>query len=232
VGGKTGIRSAFGLVFTFVVIFSLLIPLIVKGAPPIALSLGLILCIIVVSLVSILGFTRKAWVSILGTSAGVILCCAIFLLLSRMLMISGYQIAEVDSLVVIEMNTNIKIGEFLFVSVLIASLGAVMDTSVSVASSVAEIGEAHAVGSFKKLFQSGLRIGRDVVGATLNTLIMALTGTSLITLILFRVYKYPYPLLINHNEVAIEIMQAAASSAAMILCAPITAFIAARAYSA
>ena len=231
VGGRTGIRSAFGLIFTFVVVFSLLIPLIIKGAPPVPLALGLVLCIIVISLISILGFTKKTVVSILGTGSGVVICCIFFLILSRVLHITGYNVENIDPLVLIAQNTNIKVGGFLFVGILVASLGAVMDVSVSVASSMAELSETNPKATFKSLLSSGVKIGRDIVGATLNTLIMAFTGASLIMLIMFRIYNYQTELLINHNEIGIEILQAAASSSALILCAPITAFVAARMYA-
>lgn len=229
--GQTGIRSAFGLLFTFVVVFGLLIPSIIQGAPPVPVALVLILCIIVISQISILGFTRKTYASVLGTSLGVLLCCGFFGLFSLMLKINGYNIPEVDAMVLIENATNIKIGGFLFISVLITSLGGVMDVSVSVASSVAELKETNPKVTFNNLFRSGISIGRDVVGATVNTLIMAFTGSALISLILFRIYGYPLIMLLNNDEIVIEVLQAAASSSVLILCAPATAFITARMYT-
>ena len=231
VSGKTGIRSAFGLLFTFVVVFGLLIPLIVRGAPPVPLALGLVLCIVVVSLISILGFTKKTTASIVGTGLGIVICCLLFGIISYMLQITGYNVSQVDALVLIENNTDIRIGGFLFIGVLIASLGGVMDVSVSVASSVAELKDTNPTLSFKSLFRSGVVIGRDVVGATLNTLIMAFTGSAFVSLILFRIYDYPLIMLINNDEIVIEVLQALASSSALILCAPITAFITARVYT-
>jgi len=230
VGGKTGVRSAFGLIFTFVVIIFFMIPLIIKGAPPVFISLCLILCIIAVSLIAMLGFTKKAYVSIAGTGAGLVLCCVFFMIISRALNITGYNVPEIDSLIVIEQNTNIKISEFLFVGVLIASLGAVMDVAVSVASSIAELSKTAAQATFGWLFRSGMRIGRDIIGTMSNTLIMAFTGSFFVTLIMFRINNVQYNQLINLNEIAIEILQAGAASFALILCAPITAYIAARLY--
>jgi uncharacterized membrane protein len=231
IGGKTGIRSAFGLIFTFIVIIFFMIPLIINGASSVWISLGTILCIIVVSLISMHGFTKKAYVGILGTSIGVVLCCIFYVLISHLLHITGYSIPEIDSLIVIAYNTNIKVGAFLFCGVLIASLGAVMDVSVSVASSVAELSKTNPEISFEGLLRSGIRIGKDIVGAMANTLILAFTGSFFTTLIILRIYEIQFNHLINLNEVAIEILQAIASSSALILCAPITAFIAARLYS-
>jgi uncharacterized membrane protein len=187
-------------------------------------------CIIVVSLISIMGFTPKAYVSILGTCIGLVLCCMLYVLISSAFRITGYNIPEIDSLVVVRYNTNIEISDFLFAGILTASLGAVMDVSVSVATSVAELRETNPALGFEDLFRSGLRIGRDIIGSTANTLIMAIVGSSLTTFIMFRIYKYQYNLLINDDDIAIEILKTITSSAALILCAPVTAYIAARIY--
>jgi uncharacterized membrane protein len=230
VGGKTGIRSAFGLIFTFTVIIFFMIPSIIKGAPPVFLSLASVIFITAVSLVSTLGFTKKALVGMLGTGIGAAFCCIFYVLISRALHITGYNIPEIDSLIVIAYNTNIKIGDFLFCGVLVASLGAVMDVSVSVASVIAELSETGADISFERLYRSGMKIGRDIVGAMSNTLILAFTGSFFTTLIILRVYQAQYNYLFNSNEIAIEVLQAVAPSSALILCAPVTAAIAARAY--
>jgi uncharacterized membrane protein len=231
-GGKTGLRSAFGLVFTFSVIIFLLIPMIIRGASPIWLSLGLVLCIIVVSLISTLGFEKKTYISILGTSIGVVCCCVFFVVVSKALHVTGYNVPEIDTLIVIGQNTDIKIGELLFSGILLASLGAVLDVSVSVASSVSELSETDKRPGFKQLFRSGIRIGRDIIGATTNTLIMAFIGSFFVSLVMFRIYNIQFYHLINLNEISIEILQAVSSASALILCAPITAFIAARIYGA
>ena len=232
VGGKTGIRSAFGLVFTFVVIIFFLIPSIINGAPPTPLTLAMIVCIIAVSLVSTLGFTKKACAGMIGTVVGVALCGVFYALISGALRISGYNVPEIDSLIVIAYNTNIRVGELLFCGILITSLGAATDVSVSVASSVAELSGTNAEATFQGLFRSGMRIGRDIAGAMSGTLILAFTGSFFTTLILLRIYEVQYNHLINMDEIAIEILQAAASSSALILCAPITACIASRLFCA
>ena len=231
VGGKTGIKSAFGLIFTFITIIFFLIPLIIQGAPPVWLTLGMAFGIIAVSLISMQGFTKKTYVGMLGTGIGVALCCVFYALISFALHITGYNIPQIDSLIVIAYNTNIKVGDFLFCGVLIASLGAVMDVSVSVASSVAELKETNAKMSFEDLFRSGVKIGRDIIGATANTLILAFTGSFFTTLIFLRIYEVQFNHLISLNEIAIEILQAVTSSSALILCAPVTAYIAAWLYS-
>jgi uncharacterized membrane protein len=166
----------------------------------------------------------------MGTAGGVLFCCIFYVVISTIMHVSGFDVAEMDSLIVIAYNTNIQIGDFMFVGVLFSSLGAVMDVSVSVASSVSEISETSPESDFDGLFRSGLRIGRDIIGATSNTLIMAFIGSSMVALIVFRIYNYQYNLLISHNDIALDILQAVASASALILCAPLTAFVAAHTY--
>jgi uncharacterized membrane protein len=47
---------------------------------------------------------------------------------------------------------------------------------------------------------------------------------------MFRIYNIQFYQLINLDEIAIEIIQAIASASGLVLCAPVTAFVAARFY--
>jgi len=215
-------------VFAFVMIIFLLLPLITTGAPPVLLSIGVMICIMTVSLIALMGFSKKTYAAILGTSAGLVLCCIIFSLLSYILKINGYNVDEIDTLIVIAYNTNIPIKDLLFVGVLIASLGAIMDVAVSVSSSVSELNDLNPGSSFNVLFKSGLTIGRDITGSTANTLILAFAGTFFTTLFLYRMFGIQFNQLINMDSIAIEIAQALSASFVLIFTAPITAFFSAR----
>ena len=230
IGGKIGMRSAFGLIFTFIVIIFLLIPLIVKGYPPAWLTLGLGFVIIAVSLISILGFTKKTLVCILSTGIGAVICCLFYLVFTRMLHITGYNIDEIGALLVVMRDSNIQIGDFLFCGILIASWGAIMDVTVSITSCIEELSDTNPDSNFKALYRSGMKIGRDVVGSMSNTLILAFAGTFFISLVMFRINKIDYGRLINSTDIAIEILRAVAVSSSLILVAPITAFIASKMY--
>lgn len=61
VGGKAGLRSAYGLVFAFVTLLFLLIPSIMRGGPPALLTIIVSLLITAVSLTAIMGFEMSIW---------------------------------------------------------------------------------------------------------------------------------------------------------------------------
>ncbi|PKM62633.1 MAG: YibE/F family protein [Firmicutes bacterium HGW-Firmicutes-21] len=229
-GGNRGWRSAFGLVFTFVMLIFFLIPMVTMGYSPVAVSVITMIPIVVVSLISLTGFTKKTRVAILSTGIGVILAGVIFAIMGALLHITGYNVQEIETLVIIAHRTDIQIRDLLFAGVLISCLGAVMDIAVSVASSVCEIHELNPDAGQKTLFRAGYRIGRDITGTMANTLILAFAGSFFITLFLFWIYNLRFIQLINMDQIAIEIMVALAGTSALVLTAPLTAFIASRTY--
>lgn len=231
--GKAGLRSAFGLIFTFVVIMFLLIPLITFGWPPALLTVGLSFVIVTVTLIAIMGFEKKTYVSLAGTVIGIAFYCLFYLMISAALHVTGFNVPEMSTLLVFGAGTDMGVGirEFLFCGILIASLGAIMDVSVSLASVTAEISETNPNSGFKKLFASGMKIGRDLIGSSANTLILAFTGTFFITLIMFRINNFPYHMVVHQSDIAIEVLRSVSASAAMVLCAPATSIIASYVYA-
>ncbi|MCL1991837.1 MAG: YibE/F family protein [Spirochaetes bacterium] len=231
-GGKAGLRSVFGLVFTFVTLLFLLIPAIVRGAPPALLTVALSLLIMSVSLIAIMGFAKKTYVAIAGSSIGIFFYCIFYLAVSAALRITGFNIPEMTMLATVGFLANARIAELLFCGILIASLGAVTDTTVSVASTTAELSAAASGAGFNALFRSSMRMARDCVGSSANTLILAFTGAFFISLIVFRLNNFEYHMLIHRPDIAIEVLRIVAASSAMVLCAPATALIGSFAHAA
>ena len=232
VGGKTGLSSAYGLVFTFVTLLFFLIPAIVRGGNPVFLTIVSAVLITVVSLISIMGFEKKAWVSIAGTLVGIAFYCLFYIIIARTLRITGFNVPEMNQLIGLSFTSISNLTELLFCGILIASLGAVMDTSVSVASATAELASADSGLSFRPLWKSSMRMARDCVGSSANTLILAFTGTFFVTLIMFQAIDFSYTMLINRIDIGVEVLRAVSASSGMILCAPATALLGSYVYQA
>lgn len=225
IGGKKGFKSAIGLMFTFICIIYLFLPMLYRGYSPFLSAVVVIILITIVSLYLIDGISKKSISAMIGTITGVIIsgvCAAGF---GNIAKISGYNVAEVEELVFISNNTNLKVGGILFAAILIASLGAVMDVSMSIASAMTEI-YSHNNNIVKKdLFKSGINVGRDMMGTMSNTLILAFTGGSINTLILNYAYALKYNQVINMYQIGIEIMQGVSGSIAIILSVPLVSII-------
>lgn len=225
IGGKKGFKSAIGLIFTFMCIIFLFIPMIYKGYSPFLSSVIVVILTTIITMYLIDGITIKSISSILGTIVGVIIagiCASGFGYFAK---ISGYNVSDIEELVFVANNTNLKIGGLLFAGILIASLGAVMDVAMSVASTINEIYENNRDLNRNELFKSGINVGRDMMGTMSNTLILAFTGGAINTMILTYSYSMKYNQIINMYSIGIEIMQGLSGSIAVILTVPLVSII-------
>ena len=110
------------------------------------------------------------------------------------------------------------------VSVIITGLiGAAMDASISVSSAVYEVYINNRELNLSELFKSGLHIGSDILGATMNTLYFACLGESLTLFILFKNYHYSFFEVINSKAFCQEFVIILFSCLACVLVVPLTA---------
>lgn len=227
IGGKKGLKSALALIFTFICIIYLFLPMLYKGYSPFLSAVIVIILITIVSLYLIDGISKKSVAAMIGTTLGVIIAGVLAFLFGKFARISGYNVSQIEELVFIANNTKLQIGGILFAGILIASLGAVMDVSMSIASTLNEIYSHNNDMSIKELFKSGINVGRDMMGTMSNTLILAFTGGSINTLILNYAYDLRYNQIINMYDIGIEIMQGVSGSIAVILSVPLVSLISA-----
>lgn len=231
-GGRRGAMSLLALFFTGVVIVYLLIPLLVNGRGAVSTALILTTVIIIVTFPLIGGFNKKSLTAILGTIGGILCAGTTSLLCSWYLKLSGEYMNSGDILIILKRTFHeMDITNLGFAAILIASLGAVMDVSMSISSSLFEMKEIKSDISSKELFVSGVRIGRDVVGTMINTLILAFAGGSLVVIIGLFAYNIQFHHYANSPEISLELVQAVAGSTGIILTVPFTSFFAAIIYS-
>ena len=227
IGGKKGLASVLSLLFTFVCVLFLFLPLIYRGFSPIAAAILVVVLTTAVTMLLVDGVTRKSFAATVGTVLGVGIAGAFAWIFGRVTEISGYNVSDIEDLIYVEQMTDIRIGELLFAGILIAALGAVMDVGMSVASTIHELHQTNSSLSRTELFRSGMNVGRDMMGTMSNTLILAFTGGSINTLVFLYAYDYQYLQLVNMYSVGIELMQGIAASMGVILAVPTTAFVAA-----
>lgn len=222
-GGKKGLKSVFALFITGFIIIKILIPLIVKGYNPIIVSVTLCIGISIISLIVISGKNKKTLAAIIGTSCGVLIAAIIALTFSYKLKLTGFTDEELQMLVYISQNKNFNFRGLLFSGILMGALGAVMDISMSIASSVNEIKDNKPDISTRDLISSAMKIGQDIMGTMANTLILAYVGGSLYNLILVFSYNLPLYRILNQDIIAAEILNSLAGSLGLLFTVPITA---------
>lgn len=228
VGGRRGFKSVIAIVFTLTSVIFVFVPLLYYGLSPAIAALILAAVTACVTLLLTGGVEKKSLIAILGTVGGVAVSAGIDLVFNALTCTSGYTFGDTDSLLAIASHSGLKVGSLLFAAVLISSLGAVMDVSISVASSINEVYKNNPDASGRTLFLSGMNVGRDMMGTMANTLILAFTGSSLVTLIQIYTYNMIYNQVMNSNNIAVEIIQALTGSTAVILTVPLVSLLSAK----
>lgn len=227
VGGRKGATALYALLFTVVCIFCIYIPMLYHGVSGMTAAVLTAVATLVVSIYIMNGWSSKSLCAIIGTTIGVAVSGLLAMAVGYMSRLSGYSMSDVESMVYIANNTKLQVSELLYGGILISSLGAVMDVSVSVTAAIWEIHEKAPSLSSRELFLSGMRVGRDMMGTMSNTLILAYTGSA--TGVLMTVYAYDMPMvqIMGYNSIIIEILSGLCGTIGVVLTVPVQAAVAA-----
>ncbi len=225
IGKGSGLRTIASLIISLFLIFKVFIPASLKGINPVLLVLVISVLITVVTLLMIAGFRKKTYAAILGTVAGLVVATIMVLIFGKLAHLSG--LAGDDARILFNKFPDLSFRGLLFAGIILGALGAVMDVSISIASSISEIKKNHPEISFKNLASSGLTVGRDIMGTMANTLIFAYVGASIFILLLFNQYGESYLKFLNFSFIAEEVVRSMAGSLGLIAAIPLTALFAA-----
>ena len=223
IGRKKGLTSIISILSTIALIFFMLMPMVLNGFCPIASAVltGILSTVITIYLVG--GFNSKSSAAIIGTSISLIFAGALSMLAIYFAHLTGF--AGEENMFLYTARPDLSFTGILSASMIIAALGALMDTAVSIASTVNEIYETDKSLTVRQLFKSGMNVGRDIIGTMSNTLILVYLGSSLPLVLLSS--NIDMNKFFNLNQVATEILSAIIGSIANLACVPITAVIAA-----
>jgi len=223
IGRKKGISSIISIIITICLMFFVMVPIILNGFNPICASVivGVLSTIITIYLVG--GANSKSTSAILGTTISLISAGILSYLAILSAHLTGF--AGEENLFLYTSRPDLNFTGILAASMIIAALGALMDTSVSVASTINEILETNNNLSASELFKSGMNVGKDIIGTMSNTLILVYLGSSLPLVLLSS--NIDLNKFFNLNQVATEILSALVGSIAILICVPATAIIAA-----
>jgi uncharacterized membrane protein len=105
---------------------------------------------------------------------------------------------------------------------LIAALGVLNDVTISQASTVLALRRARSGQGARALYRQAIEVGRDHLGATVNTLVFAYAGATLPLLLLFTTADVSFGDAINRETVATEIVAALVGSIGLIAAVPLT----------
>ncbi|QSX05571.1 YibE/F family protein [Sedimentibacter sp. zth1] len=225
VGKMQGLKTLITLAITVLIVFMFTIPMILKAYNPIIISVVSCVFITIITLFIISGINEKSFSAIISTAISVVISGVLAYVIGHFARLTGMDMTEGTMLIHLPQNIDFDFRGLLFAGIIIGTLGAAMDMCMSVTSSMHEIMRHNEGISLKQLFNSGLKVGKDVMGTMTNTLILAYTGSALPILLVFMAYQTPYLDIINLDNIATEIVRSIAGSTGVVLSVPITAYV-------
>lgn len=225
VGGKQGARGLLSLAGSLVLIVYVLIPGIVAGFSPILVAIGTASLIIVVGSYITHGFNRTTTAAVIGMISTVVVTGLAAWYVVAVAHLSGYS-SEESTYVHFQFNGSIDLVGLLLGGILIGLLGVLYDSAIGQAVAVEELMRAGEHLSGPEIFMRAMRIGREHIGALVNTLAIAYVGASLPLLLLFSKASASFGYLINAEVLSTEIIRILIGSIGLILAVPVTTLVA------
>ncbi len=111
--------------------------------------------------------------------------------------------------------------------IIVGALGVLDDVTITQASAVWELRAANPEMGYGALYRSALRIGRDHIASTVNTLVLAYAGASLPLLLIFSLSDQTVGNILTTEIMAEEIVRTLVGSIGLVASVPITTALAA-----
>jgi uncharacterized membrane protein len=224
VGGEKGSMSFLSLCLNFITFFTMLI-LITNQLDPFKVTF--IGCIVISSITLFLsnGINKKTVSSLLSIILVVILTMLLTYKIGTDANIQGFNIEQLEYISIPLSGVHLDFSKVVPCEILMGLLGAIIDVSISISSSMNEIYKNNLYITKSSLFKSGFNIGQDILGTMTNTLLFAYIGGFMTLFIMFMKINYSFSELLNEKAFCSEVFQIMCSGIGIILIIPITAFI-------
>lgn len=220
-----GLAALAGVAISLLVLVNFVLPAILSGSDPLAVAIVGGSVIMFLALYLAHGFNAATTTAVLGTLTSLFLTGLLAVLFVNISIFTGAGSEEAAFLQINQSQVNLQ--GLLLASIIIGTLGVLDDVTVTQASAVWELRRANPSMGVRDLYGSGIRIGRDHIASTVNTLVLAYAGASLPLLILFSVSNRPLGQILNTENVAEEIVRTLVGSIGLVASVPITTGLAA-----
>ena len=224
-GRFRGLAALIGLVLSIAVLVMFILPAIVHGRDAVLVAMVGGGAIALLSLYLAHGYNPLTHAAALGTFAALSLTVLLSWLVVGIASFSGLTGDEAFFLIALP---DVDLSGLILAGITLGALGALDDVTVTQASAVWEVHRANPSLGANDLYRAGIRVGRDHIVATTNTLLLAYAGASLPLLILFSLSDQSIGVLASSEVVSVEIVRTLVGSMGLVASVPMTTWLSAR----
>ncbi|MCP3855060.1 MAG: YibE/F family protein [Actinomycetia bacterium] len=224
-GRFRGVLALLAMAATLLVLVAFVAPSALDGNDPLLVAVVAASAIAFISLYMTHGFTPTTTVALAGTLAALGLTLGLSWMFFELAEFTG--LATEEALILPFIAENLDVSALLLGGAVIGALGALDDVTVTQVATVAELRRHSPHLPTTELVASGIRVGRDHIASTVNTLLLAYAGASMPLILLFAVSDQPLDMVANSELIAVEIVRTLCGSIGLVAAVPITTALAA-----
>jgi uncharacterized membrane protein len=224
-GRWRGLGALFGLGVSLAIIITFTLPSLLSGNNTMIVALVTAAAVGFITLFMAHGVTLSTAVALLSTFATMVLIVALgwfFVLFTKL---TGF--ADESATLLVGFESGVDVRGILLAGLVIGALGVLDDVTVTQVSAVWELKRARPDLKIIDLYRPALRIGRDHISSTVNTLFLAYAGAALPLLLLFNEASQNFGSVINREIIAAEVVRALVGSIGLVASVPISTYLAA-----
>ena len=224
-GRRRGLMALASMAVTVFVLVVFIAPSVLDGNDPVAVAVVAAAVIAFVTLYLTHGVSPTTTVALAGTLGSLLLTLTLSWVFFDLTRITGFGAEE--NLLLPFLAGDIDLAGLLLGGAVIGTLGALDDITVTQVAAVSEIHDRRPDLTASELVASGIRVGREHIASTVNTLLLAYAGASLPILLLFSVSDQSLADVANTEVVAVEIIRTLCGSIGLVAAVPLTTAMAA-----
>ncbi len=225
VGRMRGLAALIGLGLSFVLLVAFVLPAILEGSNALLVAIVGSSAIMFVLMYLAHGVNNKTTTALLGTLVSLALTgilAALFVDFARVAQVNTEETAYLQI-----SAAQVSLEGILLGGIIIGSLGVLNDVTVTQASAVWALRDADPSAGATDLYRRAMRIGRDHIASTVDTLVLAYAGASLPLLLLFSLASRPIGDVVTGGLVAQEIVRTLVGGIGLVASVPVTTGLAA-----
>lgn len=215
-----GVAALAGLASSLIILGVFVLPALTQGGPPLAIAAVGASAIAMVSMGFAHGFHVRTAVALIGTVIALLLTAVLGSIFTAAAAFTG--VGSEDAFFLNNQSITVDLRGLFLAGLVIGALGVLDDVTVTQASAVWEVRRANPSASWRQLFSAGMRVGKDHVAATVNTLVLAYVGASLPLFLLLTLSDASLGQSLNAEMLAQEVVRSLVGGLGIIAAVPIT----------
>ncbi|HET6836027.1 MAG TPA: YibE/F family protein [Acidimicrobiales bacterium] len=225
-GRFQGVRALLGLAASGAVLVAFVVPALLRDSPALPVALAGTVAIAFAALYLAHGLKLGTTVALAGTLVSLAITSLLAVVVVSATHLTGL-VGDQTAQVLRVTAEALDLRGLLVAGIVVGALGVLDDVTVSQVSIVAALRRANPGLSWRLLYGEAMRVGRDHVASTVNTLVLAYAGASLPLLLFFAQGDQPVDRLLTGELIAVEIVRMLVGSIGLVASVPITTGLAA-----